>query len=172
MTLYRPPDYLGKARGLRASRLGTSLAPVRSVPPREDPKVGAAKPSGATVRATRKHALITTPDLLVELTASLEAATRVALDLETTGLDPRQDRIRLLTLATDRGVWLVDCFEVDPRPLFSVLAEKELVIHNALFDLGFLYQKGFELGENGKVLDTMLLSQMLEGLRPKDKEDG
>jgi ribonuclease D len=93
------------------------------------------------------------------------------LDLETTGLDPRRDRIRLLTLATERGTWLVDCFEVDLRPLFPVLAEKELVIHNARFDLGFLAQMGFELGEGGKVLDTMLLSQLLEGIHPKDKED-
>jgi ribonuclease D len=106
---------------------------------------------------------------VAELAASLEAATRVALDLETTGLDPRKDRIRLLTLATGRGVWLVDVFEVDPRPLFPVLAEKELLIHNALVDLGFLYQMGFELGENGRMLDTMLLSQLLEGPHPKGK---
>ena len=61
---------------------------------------------------------------------------------------------------------------MDPRPLLPVLAKQTLVIHNALFDLGFLAEMGFELGENGRVLDTMLLSQIVEGLRPKGKEDG
>jgi len=172
MTLYRLPDYLAKAKGLRARRLGTSLAPVVSAPPKEDSQDVAAGPGGASVKTTRKHALIATPEQVAELAATLEAATRVALDLETTGLDPRQDRVRLLTLATDRDIWLVDCFEVDPRPLLPVLSEQTLVIHNALFDLGFLHRMGFELGEGGKVLDTMLLSQILEGLRPKDKENG
>ena len=90
----------------------------------------------------------------------------MALDLETTGLDPREDRVRILSVTTAKGTWLVDCFEVDPRPLFPFLAEKTLIMHNALFDLGFLTEMGFELGEAGRVLDTMLLSQVLE-----DKEN-
>jgi hypothetical protein len=168
VTLYRPPDYLGKARGLHASRLGTSPVPAR---PKDDSKGRGTDPGDSTVKATRKYALITTPDQVAELMTYLGVATRVALDLETTGLDPCRDRIRLLTLTTEQGSWLVDCFEVDPRPLFPILTEKELVIHNALFDLGFLFQMGFEPGENGRVLDTMLISQLLEGLHPKDKED-
>jgi DNA polymerase III epsilon subunit-like protein len=51
---------------------------------------------------------------------------------------------------------------VDPRPLFPILAQKTLVIHNAPFDLGFLFEMGFELGEGGEVVDTMLMSQILE----------
>src|SRR5207302_1216251 len=73
-------------------------------------------------------------------------------------------RIRLLQLATDRGVYLVDCFAIDPRPLFASLAEKEVVAHNAVFDLAFLGPLGYE---PGVVLDTMLLSQLLHGLRQK-----
>jgi hypothetical protein len=100
------------------------------------------------------------------LVEELRAADRVGIDLETTGLDPRADKIRIISLTTAGGTWLVDCFEVDPRPLFPILAEKELVVHNALFDLGFLSEMGFELGETGRVLDTMLASQVLE-----DKEN-
>ncbi len=164
-------DYLAKAGNLRARRLGTSAAPVRPVYPKIAPKDRDADPGDATVKATRKHALITTPDRLAGLASSLEGVTRVALDLETTGLDPRRDRVRLLTLATEGGTWSVDCFELDPRPIFSVLAEKELVIHNALFDLGFLCHMGFELREGCRVLDTMVLSQLLRGRHPQDEED-
>jgi ribonuclease D len=125
---------------------------------------------GSDIKGTRNHALITTPDRLERLAASLAEARRVALDLETTGLDPSRDKVRLLTLATEQSSWIIDCFEVDPRPLFPVLAEKQLLIHNALFDLGMLSEMGFELGEGGKVIDTMLMSQLLAGQHLKGKE--
>jgi hypothetical protein len=176
MTIRKPVDYLKIARQLTARRrAGTIASPAPSVPSslsntaqRETP-VPAPNLSG--LKATRKHALITTPDQVAELMTYLGTATRVTLDLKTTGLDPRRDRIRLLTLTTERGSWHLDCFEVDPRPLFPILTEKELVIHDALLYLGFLFQMGFEPSENGRVLDTMLISQLLEGQHPKDKED-
>ena len=84
----------------------------------------------------------------------------MGLDTETTGLNPRTDRLRLLTLATDRGTWLVDCFAVDPRPLWGVLAERPVVMHHGLFDLAFLRAAGFE---PGPVADTLLLSRVLHG---------
>jgi hypothetical protein len=105
-----------------------------------------------------------------ELLPELREVECVALDLETTGLDPRKDRIRLLTLATEGGTWIVDCFKVDPHPLFPILAEKKLVIHNAIFDLSFLYQMDFEVGEGGEALDTMLTSQLLGVEETEDKE--
>lgn len=110
--------------------------------------------------------LVRTEADLQALAEKLQGTERVALDLETTGLDPREDQVRIISVTTTQGTWLVDCFEIDPRPLFSMLAEKELVAHNALFELGFLAEMGFELGEVGRVLDTMLLSQVLE-----DKEN-
>jgi 3'-5' exonuclease len=105
--------------------------------------------------------IVRTEEDLQTLAEELQSAERVGLDLETTGLDPREDRVRILSLTISQGTWLVDCFEVDPRPLFPVLAEKTLIMHNALFDLGFLIEMGFELGETGQVLDTMLMSQVL-----------
>jgi ribonuclease D len=95
--------------------------------------------------------------------AALDEGVRVGLDIETTGLDPRQDRVRLLSLATDRGVYVVDCFAVDPRPLFEPLAALPLMGHNLLFDLQFLAGLGFE--PRAAVHDTMLLSQLLDGTR-------
>jgi DNA polymerase-1 len=91
---------------------------------------------------------------------ALDESEIVGLDTETTGLNPRRERVRLLQLSTDRGVYLVDCFAADPRPLFGALSEKTIVAHNALFDLGFLGTLGFE---PGAVRDTMVASQILGG---------
>lgn len=170
---YRATDYLGKARELRARRLGGARpSPAPYTTDQDVPgttlSVG---PATSAIKVTRYDALITSSDRLTELAVSLRNVSRVALDLETTGLDPRRHEVRLLTLATERGTWIVDCFEVDPRPLFPALVEKELVIHNALFDIGFLTQMEFEIGEGGTIVDTMLVSQLLGVGQTGDKED-
>jgi DNA polymerase-1 len=87
----------------------------------------------------------------------------VGIDCETTGLDPRADRLRLLSLDCEtndggRFTYVVDAFAVDPAPLFEPLAESEVVVHNAAFDLGFLWRSGFM---PGRVHDTLLLSNVL-----------
>jgi DNA polymerase-1 len=101
---------------------------------------------------------------LATLRTALEETAMVGLDLETTGLNPRTDRVRLVSLSVDtvgggRFSYLVDCFAVDPAPLREALADKELVIHNAPFDLAFLARLG--LTPAGIVNDTMLLAQLL-----------
>jgi DNA polymerase I-like protein with 3'-5' exonuclease and polymerase domains len=98
------------------------------------------------------------PSCLQTVRAALDESVLVGVDLETTGLDPRADRVRLLSLATDRGTYLIECFAVDPAPLFEQLAERELVFHNGAFDLSFLTRVGFV---PGVVHDTMLRSQLL-----------
>ncbi len=45
------------------------------------------------------------------------------------------------------------------------------MIHNALFDLGFLSEMGFEMGEGGRIVDTMLMSQLLGVEQTEDEED-
>jgi DNA polymerase I-like protein with 3'-5' exonuclease and polymerase domains len=96
--------------------------------------------------------------------AALNDTALVGLDVETTGLDPHADRVRLLSLALDtidggKFAYLVDCFAVDPAPLWKALADRELVLHNAAFDLAFLARRGFTPA--GNVRDTMLLAQLL-----------
>jgi ribonuclease D len=105
-----------------------------------------------------QRTLITTQDQLAAVIADLKDVSLVALDLETTGLDPRRDSIRLLSLATETATYIVDCQSVDPAELFPILTEATVVAHNALFDLGFLSTLGFE---PGKVADTMILSHLL-----------
>jgi DNA polymerase-1 len=87
----------------------------------------------------------------------------VGIDCETTGLEPKTDRVRLISLDCEtndggRFAYLVDAFAVDPAPLWGPLAEAEVVLHNAAFDLGFLWRLGFV---PGRVQDTLLLSNVL-----------
>jgi DNA polymerase III epsilon subunit-like protein len=114
---------------------------------------------------------ISSQEQLDSAVAEIRQAQTLALDLETTGLNPRRDRVKLISLATLQDTWLIDCFAVDPRPLFEVLAHKRLVIHNALFDLGFLSEMGFKLGEGGELIDTLLMSQILEDKDPDAYEE-
>jgi DNA polymerase-1 len=60
----------------------------------------------------------------------------------------------------DAGIftYLVDCFLVDPSPLWCTLGEKVVVAHHAAFDLSFLMPLGFT---PTRLVDTMLQSQVL-----------
>src|SRR5262249_33469301 len=58
------------------------------------------------------YRVIRQPDHLNLVRQALDRTGTVALDLETTGLDPRRDRVRLLSLHTDAGAFLVDAFAV------------------------------------------------------------
>jgi hypothetical protein len=81
-----------------------------------------ARPSPSTA-----YHLVTDADGLGTVLAALGDAEEIGVDVETTGLDPRQDRVRLLQVAVptiDGGTftYLVDCFAVSPAPLFEALA--------------------------------------------------
>jgi DNA polymerase I len=105
-----------------------------------------------------QRTLVTTQDQLAGVVADLKNIDLIALDLETTGLDPRGDSIRLLSLATKDTTYIVDCQSIDTSKLFPVLTEATVIAHNALFDLSFLSSLGFV---PGKIADTMILSQLL-----------
>jgi hypothetical protein len=112
-----------------------------------------------SVNEERSFAVVRNDRELPSVLQALEESELVALDLETTGLNPRQDRARLLSLAMpERGNYVIDLFHVDPRPAFEMLAEKIVIGHNLIFDLGFLARLGFT---PGAVRDTLLLSQIL-----------
>src|SRR5262245_38329956 len=114
------------------------------------------------------YRLVSNSSALAVLAGAVSAANQVALDTETTGLNPRSDRVRLLALAVEgQPVHLVDCFAVDPAPLRKVLAVKPIIGHNLAFDLSFLARLG--LTPQGPIHDTMILSQLLHAGTPAPK---
>ncbi len=117
------------------------------------------------------YMLIDRAERLPAVLAALAEADSVALDLETTGLDPRRDRVRLLSLGlptSDVGsfVYLLDLFALEPAPVFEALAGKEIVGHNLYFDLSFLARLDFV--PCGRLRCTMTRSRLLyAGLRER-----
>ena len=125
---------------------------------------------GSTHLPATAYQLIVDSEGTATLAEELAGITLVAVDLETTGLCTRTDRVRLLSLAWRRGketrVRLVDCYACDPAPVLAALADSELVAHNAKFDLAFLRRLGYEPAAAAH--DTMLLAELLyAGQRPK-----
>ncbi|MEW6046923.1 MAG: DNA polymerase [Bacillota bacterium] len=105
---------------------------------------------------------VTSAEDLREAVAGARAAGCVGVDTETTGLDPRTDRLRLVQVAVPGRVWVVDAWQVGTlAPLGGLLADAGVrkVFHHAAFDLKFFRAAG--LREVASVADTMLASQLL-----------
>jgi DNA polymerase I-like protein with 3'-5' exonuclease and polymerase domains len=87
----------------------------------------------------------------------------IALDTETSSLQVREAKVRLLQLRMPDGKpALVDCQTVDLHPLLDALRTKHLLLHNAAYDLAVLYSYfGYE--HVGPVSDTMLMFQVFYG---------
>jgi DNA polymerase-1 len=98
------------------------------------------------------------PTILPELLA----APLIGVDTETTGLDPKSHRLRLVQLATPNMTYVVDAFRADVRALAPLFAgSARLALHNAKFDLGFLQHAGLTVPSGSRILDTMLACQLL-----------
>jgi DNA polymerase I-like protein with 3'-5' exonuclease and polymerase domains len=96
----------------------------------------------------------------------------LALDTETTGLDPHVNQVRLISVGTadyallvDLDGWRtpgkrqVDWTQPGLRELKAVLAgRQDKVLQNAAFDLNFLRGEGVVLG--GKIFDTMIAAKI------------
>ena len=99
---------------------------------------------------------------LIPFLSELCAAPVLAIDTETTGLDPLTDRVRLLQIAAPGlPVLVLDLFHLtELAPVRQVLASSHVkVFQNAKFDLKFLSRAGLEVG--GQLFDTMLAGQIV-----------
>ena len=99
-----------------------------------------------------------------DLLANLSEAKVLAIDTETTGLDPLNDRLRLIQIASfGNPVYVIDywkCTENDKKILYDLFSSNSVkVFQNAKFDINFLKSEGFVI--NGQVFDTMLAARLL-----------
>lgn len=94
----------------------------------------------------------------------LSNAAILGIDTETTGLDPINNKIRLLQIASEgNSVVVIDMFKLNEEAkeklkfIFNTNSVK--VFQNAKFDLEFLVYSGFLL--KGPIFDTMLAAQIV-----------
>ena len=135
----------------------------------EDPAPSHLVPAGLTSSTTcppAAYRLITDAAQLAHALQAIGDCTVLGVDTETTGLDPRTDRLRLLQFAAPGWpVLVIDLWQIPVEartPLRRILTQPATVkiFHNAKFDLQFLRQAGLEV--QGLLVDTMLAAQLLE----------
>ena len=85
----------------------------------------------------------------------------IGLDIETTGLDPLLDKIRLVQISTTHNTYVIDMNHVPVSVLHPLLVSGPIkVMHNAKFDASFLYEAdGGVMPE--PIYDTMITDQVL-----------
>ena len=119
----------------------------------------------ATSFSSTNFSLVSNAHDLDEAVSYLEESRQLAVDLETTGLNPKNDRIRLLTVTAQKNdgstrTFVFDFFMgLDHGRLLNALGGKALYLHNASFDLGFLRNIGFQ--HAGPIHDTMIMARLL-----------
>lgn len=109
-----------------------------------------------TTATLDKTGVLSTPAEILRLVGGSKV---VGIDLETTGLDARTDRIRLLSISDGNRALVMDCFEHDIRALLPALRNVVLIAHNATFDLSFLWAAG--LTDLPETICTYLVAQLL-----------
>ena len=113
---------------------------------------------------TKFYGIEETADAVAWVQAALKSdSTHVAVDTETTGLYPRDGYILGISVSVDEdhGVYIsTDCIDDEVADLLQTLfIEKNVIMHNAKFDLAMLeYHFNFEFPT---IDDTMLMSYML-----------
>lgn len=84
------------------------------------------------------------------------------LDTETTGLDPISDKLRLVQIGNTKEQFVYDLFKLDSEQiklLGNFITSNKFYIHNALFDVPFLFNT-FDI-KFINCIDTMILYQAI-----------
>ncbi|MCK5787245.1 MAG: bifunctional 3'-5' exonuclease/DNA polymerase [Candidatus Sabulitectum sp.] len=111
-----------------------------------------------------KWMLVNTLDQVEKVSAGLLSAKVLAVDTETTGLDPLTSRLRLIQMAVEGSPTVIfDCFKLLPEAaveLNAILTSPSIkIFQNAKFDLQFLRSE--KIFVSGWIFDTMLAAKLL-----------
>lgn len=82
----------------------------------------------------------------------------LGFDTETMGFDPYTKALLSMQIGDGERQYVIDCTTVNPKRYKKLLEKKELIMHNAKFDLKFLYRQ--EIVPT-KVFDTFLAERIL-----------
>mgnify|MGYP003673054212 FL=1 len=82
----------------------------------------------------------------------------IGFDTETMGMDPYNCQLLSMQLGDNDKQYVIDCTTVDPGEYKEILEKKELIMHNAKFDLRFLYYQNIV---PSKVYDSLLIERVL-----------
>jgi DNA polymerase I-like protein with 3'-5' exonuclease and polymerase domains len=108
----------------------------------------------------------------IEHLQTLDDASFVAFDVETTGLQPKFGGLRLLQLATfGKPPVVLDCWSFSDEDWITLeefcSVSRQWLAHNAVFDLGWLQEH--EIYPEGKIYCSMLASRILTNGLPNLK---
>ena len=102
----------------------------------------------------------------LEAISQLEQYPKIILDTETTGLDSWFAKLRLIQICSasvddlEAPVYVFDAFKVNTDPISRYIeSRKTLVIHNANFDMQFLYSIGCDF--KGTIFCTYIAERIL-----------
>jgi DNA polymerase I-like protein with 3'-5' exonuclease and polymerase domains len=110
-----------------------------------------------------KWEMVENQDQLEKVAIKLKNLKVIGVDIETTGLDPHVDQVRLLQISSSSDfVYIFDMRKIKSLSKLKQLfiAKKPVkVIHNAIFEQKFLkYQYGLDFGS---IYDTMLANKLI-----------
>ncbi|MBP9865770.1 MAG: HRDC domain-containing protein [Candidatus Omnitrophica bacterium] len=113
------------------------------------------------MKVSSGYTFVNTAESLAGLTETMKSASRVAFDMEADGLHHYFEKVCLMQLSFSGANYIVDPLAgLELKDFLEVLAQKELIIHAADFDLRML-KKTFGFRPNAPVFDTMLAAQVL-----------
>jgi DNA polymerase-1 len=82
----------------------------------------------------------------------------IGFDTETRGMDPYTKELLSMQLGDESKQYVIDCLTINPKLYKELLESKVLIMHNAKFDLRFLYHHQIV---PTKIFDTFLVERIL-----------